>query len=65
MHAMSDSPKLPTPAELAKTLSQVSGEKITEAQVRADIEAGAPVEPDGRVNLVHYAAWLVKAVTRR
>jgi len=26
--------------------------------VEEDIDAGAPTNPDGTVNLVHYAAWL-------
>ena len=26
--------------------------------IEADLEAGAPVNPDGTLNLVHYAAWL-------
>lgn len=28
--------------------------------VRADIEAGAPTNADGTLNLIHYAAWLAK-----
>jgi hypothetical protein len=28
--------------------------------LEADRAAGAPANPDGTVNLVHYAAWLVK-----
>jgi hypothetical protein len=30
--------------------------------VQADIDAGAPALPGGRVNLVHYAAWLMREV---
>ena len=41
-------------------LSAVSGEWITEDMIRADVEVGAPVTADGRVNLVYYAAWLVQ-----
>ena len=26
--------------------------------VEEDLEAGAPRNPDGTINLVHYAAWL-------
>jgi len=26
--------------------------------LEADVEAGAPVNPDGTINLVQYAAWL-------
>ena len=36
--------------------------KITVEQIREDIEGGAPVGKDGRMNLVHYAAWLAREV---
>ena len=34
-------------------------------ELRRDVEAGAPVNPDGTINLVHYAAWLVKEMAAR
>lgn len=49
-----------TPAQAAKILAAAGTRRITEAMVRADIQAGAPTNADGTVNLVHYAAWLVK-----
>lgn len=61
-------------AELARVLSQTSGETITQEQIKEDVQAGAPVNPDGTIHLVHYAAWLASqikqagsrpAVTRR
>jgi hypothetical protein len=33
---------------------------VSEEALRADLEAGAPTNPDGTINLVHYAAWLAK-----
>lgn len=51
-----------TVEEVARLLSAAGGRKVTPEQVRADLEAGAPVGPGGRVNLVHYAAWLVREV---
>ena len=48
--------------EVARMLSATGGKKITPAQVQADIDAGAPVGRDGRMNLVHYAAWLIREV---
>jgi hypothetical protein len=48
---------------MAKVLSAVGGRRITEEMVRADIDAGAPVNPDGTMNLVHYAAWLARNVS--
>ena len=46
--------------QLAKVLSAGGGRRITEEMIRADMDAGAPVNPDGTVNLIHYTAWLVK-----
>ena len=60
---MSETTPIPTAltvAQAAKVLSAAGGRKITEEIVRADIDAGAPVNGDGTVNLVHYTAWLVK-----
>jgi hypothetical protein len=51
--------------EAARLLSAAGGRKVTPEQVQADIAAGAPVGPGGRVNLVHYAAWLVREVQTR
>jgi len=34
-------------------------------QVQADIDAGAPVGAGGRMNLMHYAAWLLREVQAR
>ena len=49
-----------TVAQTAKVLSAAGGRNISEEMVRADIDAGAPVNPDGTINLVHYTAWLAK-----
>ncbi|MCW5775749.1 MAG: hypothetical protein KIS87_04805 [Phycisphaeraceae bacterium] len=52
-------------ADAARLLSRVGGQRVTEAQLIADIDAGAPTNPDGTINLVHYAAWLVKEMSSR
>ena len=49
-----------TVAQAAKVLSATGGRRISEAELCADIDAGAPVNSDGTLNLVHYTAWLVK-----
>ena len=49
-----------TPAQAAKILAAAGSRRITEAMVLADIDAGAPVNADGTIHLVHYTAWLVK-----
>ena len=48
--------------EAARMLSAAGGRIITPAQIQADLAAGAPVGPEGRINLIHYAAWLVREV---
>jgi hypothetical protein len=52
-----------TPEQVAQVLATAGSRRITEDMVRADIAAGAPTNPDGTVNLVHYAAWLVKEMS--
>jgi len=51
-----------TVAQVAKVLSAAGSRQITEQTVQQDIDAGSPVNADGTVNLVHYAAWLVREV---
>jgi hypothetical protein len=51
--------------EVSRLLSAAGGVRVSPEQVRADIDAGAPVGPDGRINLVHYTAWLVREVQAR
>ncbi len=58
------SPMALTPAQAAKVLSAAAGRRIGEDQIREDIEDGAPVNPDGTINLLHYAAWLAREVAR-
>ena len=48
------------PDDLARLLTAASGVPVDADDVRADIDAGAPSNPDGTLNLVHYAAWLVR-----
>jgi len=52
-----------TVAQAAKVLSAAGSRRITEAMLRADIDAGAPANADGTINLVHYTAWLVREVS--
>ena len=50
---------LPFP-DAARLLSNAGGQLITVEMLDADVLAGAPTNPDGTLNLVHYAAWLVR-----
>ena len=49
-----------TADQIAKILSSAGGRRISEEMIRADIENGAPTNADGTINLVNYAAWIVK-----
>ena len=51
--------------EVSRLLSAVGGKKVTPQQVQADIDAGAPIGAGGRINLIHYAAWLIREVQAR
>jgi hypothetical protein len=51
-----------TAATLAEVISQAAGSPVTEADILADVEAGAPVLPDGRVPLLQYIGWLYNQV---
>ena len=46
--------------DAARLLSRLGGKPISEATIRADIDSGAPVNADGTLNLVEYAAWMVR-----
>jgi hypothetical protein len=49
--------------DAARLLSRVGSQPVTETMLRADIAAGAPTNADGTINLVRYAAWLVKQMS--
>ncbi len=51
--------------DTARLLTRVGGQPVSEAMVKLDIDAGAPINGDGTINLVHYAAWLVKDMAER
>lgn len=56
---MPATPRL-TAVKTADILAKVSGAAISPEQIEADIAAGAPLSPDGTLNLLLYAAWLLK-----
>ena len=51
--------------DISRLLSAAGAKKVTVEEIQADVDAGAPVGRDGRINLVHYAAWLVREVQAR
>jgi hypothetical protein len=50
-------------ADAARVLTRMGGKPVTEEMLRADMAAGAPTNANGTINLVHYAAWLVKEMS--
>jgi hypothetical protein len=51
-------------ADAARLLARVGGQAVTIEMLQADLTAGAPTNADGTINLVHYAAWLLKEMGR-
>jgi len=45
---------------LARILTASGRQPVSVEMIRADIDGGAPLNRDGTMDLVHYAAWLVK-----
>jgi len=54
------SPTSLTVADASRLLTKAGGQTVTNAMLEADLAAGAPANPDGTINLVHFAAWLVR-----
>jgi hypothetical protein len=52
-------------ADAARLLSAAGGQRVTAEMIQADVDAGAPTNGDGTINLVHYSAWLVKEMSNR
>ena len=48
------------PEMLVNILKQAGSRQISAERLAADFAAGAPKNEDGTVNLVEFAAWLVK-----
>lgn len=46
--------------DLAQILSAMGPKPVTVEMLQADIDDGAPVNHDGTMHLLHYAAWLVR-----
>jgi len=66
---MSEGSKQVDPTRLSveqagKLLSAAFRERIEVAKIQDDIDAGAPTNADGTINLVHYAAWQAKEMGR-
>ncbi len=63
---MNDSldPNRLTIEQAARILSTAGRKLVSVETLEQDLATGAPTNPDGTLNLVHYAAWLVKEMGR-
>ena len=67
---MSDEPSRrlnPTALSLsaaARVLTASGSKPVTVGMLQADLAAGAPANADGTLNLITYAAWLVRETNR-
>jgi hypothetical protein len=52
-------------ADAARLLSAAGGRAVSMEMLDSDLAAGAPRNPDGTLNLIAYAAWLVKEMSAR
>ena len=57
-------PQALSPEDVARILTASGWKPVTVDMIRDDIDDGAPVNPDGTINLVVYAAWLVREISR-
>jgi hypothetical protein len=48
--------------DLTRILSALGPKPVTVEMLQADIDDGAPLNPDGTMHLVRYLAWLLKNV---
>jgi hypothetical protein len=49
-----------TKEQLVELLVKVGSSTFTRDTLESDISKGAPVNDDGTINLIHYAAWLIR-----
>ena len=57
-------PTAMTVEDAARILTAAGGRPVTREMIETDLQDGAPVNPDGTVNLIQYAAWIVKEMAR-
>lgn len=49
-----------TKEQLVDLLTKVGSASISMSALEADIASGMPVNDDGTINLIYYAAWLLR-----
>ena len=57
-------PNAMTAEQTAALFSKLRRRKVPVAEIEADVEAGAPTNAVGRLNLLTYTAWMLKEAGR-
>ena len=57
-------PQALSPEDAARVLSASGWKPVTVEMIRDDIDDGAPVNADGTINVILYAAWIVREMSR-
>lgn len=57
-------PNAMTAKQAALLFSKLARRRVEVEQVQADIDAGVPTDESGRLNVLSYAAWLLKEMNR-
>ena len=50
--------------KLIEILRKSGSREMSPEALTADIAAGSPVNEDGTINMIEYAAWLIKEASR-
>lgn len=50
--------------DLARILSASGPRPVTVEMLQADVDDGAPTNPDGTISLLEYARWLISEMLR-
>lgn len=51
--------------EVVRILRTAGASTMDRDRIQADCAAGAPVNPDGTINLIAYGAWLIRSLAER
>lgn len=57
-------PNAMTAKQAALLFSKLARRRVEVEQIQADIDASAPTDESGRLNVLTYAAWLLREMNR-
>ena len=50
--------------DLARVLTSSGPDPVTVEMIQDDVADGAPTNPDGTIDLIQFAAWLLQEISR-